>query len=115
MSIAMVYFGNILIITLIFMSDEDGVIENVLINLATFVMFNLSTYKVFFLNLLSTISTLIRLTINNYSKLDIGSATYLVLNYAILMVGIFIISTFVGFKLEKNRRNEYKLLRSIEI
>lgn len=80
----------------------------------TFVMFQISTFKVFVVNIIFSTIYLIRVAIIHFDSMDSMEATYMVANYVCLIFGITFISAFVGYKIEKGKRDEYILKKRLE-
>ena len=85
-----------------------------MVPIITFVIFYISTYKVLIINIVFMIMYLIRVAITYFTELDSINAVIIVSSYASLLLGITIISTFVGFILEKGKRKEFIYRKKLE-
>ena len=95
-------------------NQNDGSMSSALIPILTFVLFSVSTYKVFIINLIFIFIYLIRVFTNygiTYHGIKMG---IIVLDYSALLLGITIISAYVGYEIEKTKRTEYVLLKKLE-
>lgn len=92
----------------------DGSMSTALIPIMTFVLFNISSYKLLICNVFFLVLYLIRVSI--FYSVTIGGteAAVIMVNYIALLFGITIVSAFVGFSLEKSKRKEYTLGKTLE-
>ena len=94
--------------------DMDGSMSSALVFIITFIMFNVSTYKMIVVNVLFLITYLVRVS-SSYSVPGQSINTLVViLNYSVLLIGMLIISAYIGLVLEKSRRNEFALKKQLE-
>ncbi|CAG9334297.1 unnamed protein product [Blepharisma stoltei] len=94
---------------------NDGSMSTAIVPIALFILFNVSTYKMFILNLLFLIMYFIRITIYIVTSVDPGTGWMVIINYLVLLSGIFIISAYVGYKIEKFHRLEFILDKKLQL
>ena len=95
-------------------NSNDGSMSSACIPILTFVLFSISTYKVFIINLIFIFAYLIRV-LSDYGRSHNGITMGIIgLNYSALLIGITVISAYVGYELERTKRIEYVLLKKLE-
>lgn len=77
--------------------NNDGSMSTALIPLATFILFNVGTYKMFVLNIVFLVGYLIRILLKYKNESDTEQAIVLLLDYWVLLIGIFCISAYIGY------------------
>ncbi|CAG9325909.1 unnamed protein product [Blepharisma stoltei] len=112
--LAVLVVGLVIKVALEFINQNDGSMTTALVPILTFVLFSVSTYKVFLINILFLLIYLIRVLAHYSSSLDAVGMEIISMNYIVLLVGITIISAFVGYALEKARRTNYILRKKLE-
>ena len=91
--------------------NYDGSMSTALALIITFILVNIRIYKMIIINILFILAYLSRIiATKNY---DIDSLV-IILNYSVLLIGIFLISAYIGFILEKSQRNEFSLRKKLE-
>ena len=97
-----------------FVYDNDGSMSTAVAPVLIFVLFTLSTYKLVFVVFTFLLVYIIRIALKfnrDYSGVDM---VIMVVSYAILLVGLFTGSAFVGFVVERWRRSEYAVRKELE-
>lgn len=96
------------------MSQNDGSMSQGIVPILTFVLFNVSTYKVLIINLIFNVFYIIRVSITYSHTLNEITLSIIILNYTALLLGITLVSGFVGYALEKSKRTEFVLIKQLE-
>ena len=89
---------------------NDASMSTAMVPILTFVLFRVSTYKVFVANVVFLVCYLVRVNV----KYSYEGSPMIGLKYLALLVGITLVSAFVGFSLEKSRRTQYVLQKKLE-
>ena len=92
----------------------DGSMSSALIPIVTFIGFNISSYKLLICNVFFLVLYLIRVSVHYFLNIGGNEAAVIMVNYMALLFGILLVSAFVGFSLEKSKRKEYKLGKTLE-
>jgi len=85
-----------------------------MVPIITFVIFYISFYKVLIINTVFILIYLIRISNTYFSSLDSLNATIIISSYSCLLIGITLTSAFVGYMLEKGKRNEFIYKKKLE-
>lgn len=93
---------------------NDASMSTALVPIGLFILFNVSTYKMFLINLLFLIMYLIRIAIFYGEDLNPNDVWIVLINYYALLIGIFLISAYIGFKIEKFNRMEFVLDKKLQ-
>lgn len=92
---------------------DDGSLSSALVINITFMLFNICTYKMVIINILFLVTYLTRVS-SIYAQSSQIVSSIIILNYTILLLGILFISAYIGFVLEKSRRDEFALKKKLE-
>lgn len=112
--LAVLVIGLVIKIGLEIINQNDGSMTTAIVPILTFVLFSVSTYKVFTISIIFLIIYLFRVLVKYGQELDSVSMAIISMNYMALLVGITLISAFVGYALEKSRRTNYILRKKLE-
>jgi len=86
-----------------------------MVPITTIVIIDIGTYKMFILNMIYNVAYFVRVLIF-YTLEDMDSVNIVIIamNYIALITGITIICGFVGYVMEKARREEYVLIKILD-
>ena len=96
------------------LSSSDGSMSTALLPILAFILFNLSTYKVFIMLTVAMGMYLIRVSVYYSGEMDGLEVMIIVFDYSSLLIGNFLVSAFVGYVLEKEKRHEFVLKKQME-
>lgn len=95
-------------------AQNDGSMSTALVPIITFVLFNVSSYKILIINIIFMAFYLLRVFVT-YGLEENGIVlAIIIMNYMGLLIGILVVSTFVGYALEKSKRLEFVLHKNLE-
>lgn len=97
-----------------FVYNNDGSMSTAIAPIILFVLFGVSTYKLIFILFAFLLVYMIRVSVKfwiEYSNVDMA---IFIMSYSVLLCGIFGVSSFVGFVVERLGRAEYALHKGLE-
>ena len=95
-------------------TQNDASMSTAMVPIATFIIFNVNTLQVFVVNLFFLLLYFIRVFWVFYRDHSEKDLLMLMLNYGVLLTGIFLISGYIGRQLERGRRSKFILQRQLE-
>lgn len=97
-----------------YINGSDGSMVSAMIPITTIVIIDIGTYKMFIINLIYNIVYFIRILIFYSLEIDTVNVVIIGMNYIALLTGITIVCGFVGYVMERARREEYVLIKALD-
>jgi len=97
-----------------FLYNNDGSMSTAVAPIILFVLFGVSTYKLIFVLFSFLLVYMIRVSIKFWRENSEVDMAIFIMSYAVLLCGIFGVSSFVGFVVERLCRAEYALRKELE-